>query len=469
MFRNKEKKGNLRFQVLTLVLCLAFGIFFWYGNSVQSMALGTAKVVANSGRIREKADKTSETVGSVEKGNTLDVISQTTDADGYTWYKVYVNKEKTGYIRADLVTVEGSISTENKTTESTEETTENKTESSTTSDDENTESGGNKTVVGSNNSTTTEKKEETKTETKTETVVVAVNVSETDVASVKVTDTVRVRKGAGTNFDVADVAEDGTIATVSGIAVDSQGKNWYQVSYNKDNKTINGFIREDLVEVQERIETPAEEEQAAETLEEDVPEEENAVENADYHLQYMQNDAGEMDWFLFDNIQGTKQSLTQLVAAVEQVGENEEAKDEQTSTMRMIIIAMAVVIVVLIIVLTIMIFKLRDADYEYDDEEYEDDEYDDDDDSHNDNDNEDDNDDDSNEEEEIVEKKIKVPRIGFFKKRETIDEPEEDEEEDEEEFEEVKPETPVKENNKSWQSKDFLELDDDMEFEFLDL
>lgn len=464
MFKNKGKRKNQRIKILVVALSLVMGMFLWCDNSVYSLALGKAKVVANSGRIREKADKSSDTVGSVEKGNSLDVISQTTDADGYTWYKVYVNKEKTGYIRADLVTVEGTISTEDKKEETKTESTDEKPVSEEQAEEKKQESGGNKTVVGSNNSTTTEKTSETKTEekteTKTETVVVAVNVTETDVASVKVTDSVRVRKGAGTNFDVVEVAPDGTVATVSGIAADSQGKNWYQVSFNTGNKTVNGFIREDLVEVAERIEPQVEEE----VPEEAAPQaEENVVESEDYYLQYLPNDAGEMDWFLFDNIQGTKQSLSQLLEAVEQANTSEESKDEQGSTMRMIIIAMAVVVVVLIIVVTILIFKLRDTEYEYedDDDEYDDDDADDDD--H-------DNDDDDDEEEEVVEKKIKTPRIGFFKKKEVVEDTDEDDDDDEEEeIPVIKPQTPVKENNKSWQSKDFLELDDDMEFEFLDL
>ena len=50
--------------------------------------------------------------------------------------------------------------------------------------------------------------------------------------------------------------------------------------------------------------------------------------------------------------------------------------------------------------------------------------------------------------------------------------PELDEEDEEETLEEIQPpkqEKSKKPENKAWQSKDFLELDDDMEFEFLDL
>lgn len=455
MFKNKGKRENSKWNLTVLVLTLAIAISFWCSEAISGFAMGTAKVVASSGMIREKADKTSEVVASVEKGNSLDVISQTTDADGYTWYKVYVNKDKTGYVRADLVTVEGSIASEENTTEKKASEEEKKQESN----EQAQESSGNKTVVGSNNSTKTEKATE-KTTTNNETTEAEVSVSETDVSSVKAIDTVRVRKGAGTNFDVVEVVEKGTLATVSGIAADAQGKDWYQVSFNKGNKTVNGFIREDLVEVVERIEPVVEEI----VEEEAVLEEEPMVETEDYYLQYMPNESGEMDWFLFDNIQGTKQSLSQLLQAVEQVNSEEENQDGQGATMRMIIIAMAAVLVILIIVITILIFKLRDAEYEYED----DDEYDDsdDDEDETDDDSEEDKNEDDDDDVETEEKKTKASRIGFFKKKEVE---EENVEIEEEKLEEILPQAPEKEKNKSWQSKDFLELDDDMEFEFLDL
>ena len=434
----KKTRKNQMLKGLFLSLMFTFGVFVWCSDSVVTLAAGTAKVVASSGKIRESADTGSDTLASVKKGDTLDVIASKTDGDGYTWYKVYVNGEKTGYIRSDLVTVDGTISPE-KTTESSNTTT-------TTS-----ESGGNKTVVGSNNSTETEKKEETKTETKTE--VAVVNVSETDVATAKATADVRVRKGAGTNFDVAGQAKNGTEVTVSGIATDSDGKNWYQVSFNEGNKTINGFIREDFLEVLTRVEAPVVEESV---VEEPVVEE-PVVENQDYYLKYMQNDAGEMDWYLFDNVQGTSQSLTQILNVVEQVKEKGLEESEQVSTMRLIVIALAVVVVILIVVVTILIFKLRDAyEYEYEEDDDEDEEEEDD------------------EDEEEEEQASRKPRFGFLKKKEVVDEEDdkEDEEEEEETLKEIQPVKPAKTTkteNKAWQSKDFLELDDDMEFEFLDL
>lgn len=429
--KRTKKNQNLRGWLLTLAL--VFGIFLC--SSEAALAAGTAKVVASSGKIRAGADTSADTVASVKKGDKLDVIASKKDGSGYTWYKVYVNDKDTGYIRADLVTVEGTIS-------------EEKENSSTNSTSTTSESGGNKTVVGSNNSTEAEKKEETKTE------VAVVNVSETDVATAKANDDVRVRKGAGTNFDVAGQAKKGTEVTVSGIAADSDGKNWYQVSFTDGDKTVNGFIREDFLEVLTYVEVVEEEPV------EEVVEEEPVEENNDYHLSYMQNDAGEMDWYLFDNINGTSQSLTQILNVVEQVKASQLEEEEQISTMRYIIIALAAVGVILIVVMTILIFKLRDAyEYEYEDEEDEEDE--------------DDEEEDDDEEDEEEEEEVKTPRkpfLGFGKKKEVVeDEEDDDEDEGEDEIEEIKPVKSSQSENKAWQSKDFLELDDDMEFEFLDL
>ena len=70
------------------------------------------------------------------------------------------------------------------------------------------------------------------------------------------------------------------------------------------------------------------------------------------------------------------------------------------------------------------------------------------------------------------EEEVRKPRFGFLKKKEIVEEEDGDNEEEEETLKEIQPVKPAKTTkteNKAWQSKDFLELDDDMEFEFLDL
>ena len=105
----RKTRKNQMFKGFLMALVFTFGVFTWCSDSVVSLAAGTAKVVASSGKIREKADTGSDTIASVKKGDKLDVIASKTDDDGYTWYKVYVDDEETGYIRADLVTVDGTI------------------------------------------------------------------------------------------------------------------------------------------------------------------------------------------------------------------------------------------------------------------------------------------------------------------------------------------------------------------------
>lgn len=424
-----------------MIFALAFGICIWCSGSVVSLAAGTANVTASSAKIRKSADTGSETVASVKKGDKLDVIASKKDSNGYTWYKVYVDDEETGYIRSDLVTVDGTISEE----KSNDTKTENNSTAQTSS------TGSTTTVVGSN-SVTTEKKEEP-----AETSEVTVN--ETDVATAKATDDVRVRKGAGTKFDVAGQAKKGTEVTVTGAAADTEGKNWYQVSFSEGDKTVSGFIREDFLEVLSYAE-PVEEEPVVE----EVPQE-PAVETQDYYVKYIQNDAGEMDWYLFNNIEGTSQSLTQILGVVEQVKNEGLKESEQVSTMRMILVALVIVVVVLIVAVTVLIFKLRDA-YEYEDDDEEEEEDDDDDDEE--------DEEDSDDDEAEVERRSPRKSLRGFARRigKTEAEEEDDSEEEEDTLEEVQPEKPAKTKkteNKAWQSKDFLELDDDMEFEFLDL
>lgn len=425
----KKTRKNQMLKGFLMALVFTFGVFVWCSDSVVTLAAGTAKVVADSGNIRENADSGSKVLASVKKNAMMDVIASKTDSDGYTWYKVWVNSEQTGYIRSDLVTVTGTISAE--TTGSTN-------------------NSGTQTAAGSDNSTETQSTE-----------TAAVNVSATDVATAKATADVRVRKGAGTNFDVAGQAKKGTEVKVSGVAADGEGKNWYQVSFNDSNQTVNGFIREDFLEVLSRVEPEAEEP----VVEEPVVEE-PVVETQDYYLKYMQNDQGEMDWFLFDNIQGTSQSLTKLLDVVDQVKNNELEEAKQLSNMRLIVIALVVVAGILIVVITVLIFKLRDA-YEYEYEDDEDDEADDDSDSEEDD--EDDEDEEEDEEEYEEERVVRKPFFGFGKKKEVAEEDEDEEEETLEEIQPVQPSKPVKKETQAWQSKDFLELDDDMEFEFLDL
>lgn len=371
-------------------------------TSLSAYAMGKAKVVADSGKIRAGAGTDSEAKASVVKGDELDIIAQTKDSNGYTWYKVYVNGTDTGYIRADLLSeATGSIPTEEADTQS-------------------------------NDDATTEN-------TAQQTEYVQVTAS-TAAAGKVVGDTVNVRENPSTKAAIAGKATGGTEVTISGETTDSAGKMWYQVSYGN----VTGFIRSDFLEITQMAEPEVEE--TVEEVEEVVEEVQEPV-NQDYELVYEANAEGVEEWFLYDYNRGTKQSLENLLTVVRQSQEDEKGAVSQLKTFKIITIVLAAVILALVVVVTILIFKLRDS-YEY---VYEDDEDDD-----------DEEDDDEEDEEDEVVRRSAFKETAPVKKSSTTVQPER---------QAVKPSSgkTTEKKDTSWQSKNFLDVDDDMEFEFLDL
>jgi len=386
-------------------------------TSITANAQGTTTVTADSAKIRSLASTSSDVKASATKDAKLDVLAQTTDADGYTWYKVYVNGTDTGYIRADLVaTVEGSVPTESAPT------------------------------AEANTPDTTDSAPSTNEGQ----AVDFVQVNASTVTGAKVTGgSVNVRSNPTTSASVAGKAKEGTEVTVSGEATDSEGKIWYQVSFGD----TSGFIRSDFVEVTATAEPEVEE--VVEEEPEEVVEEETSVKK-EYEVVYEANPEGVEEWFLYDHNRGTKQSLADLLAVVRQTQDNENSAVAKLKTFKIIVIVMVAVILALIIGVTLLVFKLRDAyEYEYDDDE-DDDEDDDDDDI---DDEEEEDDDDDEDDEPVVRRQVlrkntseKNPPIRV----KSISTPE-------------KTAPAPKKDNASWQSKNFLDIDDDMEFEFLDI
>lgn len=381
--------------------------------SITVNAQGTTKVKAESAKIRSSASTSSEVKASVVKNDKLDVLAQTTDSNGYTWYKVYVNGSDTGYIRADLVAeVEGSVKTESESNAS--------------------ESSAPSTNEGQ--------------------AVEFVQVEESTVTGAKVTaGSVNVRSNPSTGASVAGKAKEGMEVTVTGEAADADGKTWYQVSFSADGKDVEGFIRSDFLEVTAN----AEPEPVEEPVEEETAEEEDTEisVNKEYELVYEANPEGVEEWFLYDHNRGTKQSLADLLSVVRQTQDNENSAVKQLKTFKILVIVMVAVILALIIGITLLIFKLRDSyEYEYEDDDEDDDEEDEDDDI------DDDEEDDDEDEEEVIERK------PVFKKTTKTSQPVRTQ------TASAKSEQPApKKESASWQSKNFLDIDDDMEFEFLDI
>ncbi len=439
-------RGNAkRVGAIILASVLSVGMLFM-ADVDRAHAEGTAKVAAEGAKIRSSASTSSDVVASVTKGDKLDVLASTKADDGYTWYKIRVNGTGQGYVRADLVSdVEGSIGTESASSESTESAPKADSEKPADSED---------SAPASDTS-----------------------VSESSVRTARISgDSVTVREGASTKTNKKATATGGIEVSVTGEATDSDGKTWYQVSYDYDDKTVEGFIRSDFLEVLSTADDEAGE------GEEEMPEaiaEEPVVQNQDFEVKYETNNEGVEEWFLYDHIRGTKQSINNIYAVMQQSQELSENEGGASTGMKVAVIIMAVIILVLIIALTILLFKVRDSyddiddfDRRYNDDRYEDD----------DEDEEDDEEDDEDDYYESRNRRSKRKVFGGRRKQYDAYEDDDDDYEDEDDDEEDDEDEEVYERpsrrrsssspsrkNDSWPARGLIDVDDDMEFEFLDL
>lgn len=359
----KHRRNGIKHALATAVFCMVMSI------GILCMADEKGTVTVASAKIRASADSSSEQLGSVAQGGTVDIISETTGADGKTWYQVYVDANTKGYIRADLVEKTGGSSTSTSNTS------------------------------GSSQTTTTA----TPVDAKKGTVV---------------TSNVRIRKGASTNHDVVATANRGMVVTVTGEADGADGKKWYQISFTYNNKEITGFIRSDLVTfdnvpadtavseitgeenntetatepvAEEPQEQPGQTEQTSQSSNDsaniilmnvdDVPyimpgfvavdlnwndQKINAYKNGNFYIFYAQKQNGEEGWYLFDSDKGIYQRYAYTSADVT------IPEEKGGSVGIIVVIILVIVIVILLAAVGLLFLKLREYtayDNGYDDED----------------------------------------------------------------------------------------------------
>lgn len=313
----------------------------------------------------------------------------------------------------------------------------------------------------------------------------------TTVAKIKIiAASARVRSEASTNSSVVGSLSSGDVMDVTGETTGSEGKIWYQITGEKDGKAINGYVREDTLEIAETVQpaAPAEppEETPAETPSDTAPS------TNDYDVSYADDGTGTNDWYLNDNINGTRYKVSDLLGAAQTNESNIAEMEKQTGSLRMIIIILAVIVGLLVVAVTVLIFKLKGTyDYGYDEFDDDDDEMDDDDDDDMDEDEEDDEDDEDDD--DYVPRRSrrgmsKASRGGRGSRRRSryeYEDDEEDEDDDEEDDEDMYPdevsyEEPPRRSSKAsgkgrksqdYKPRNFLDVDedDDLDFEFLDL
>lgn len=181
---------------LMLALLLFSLSIFMAGPSIPVQAARATGTVKNRIlNVRSSASTSSSIVCKLTQGTKVTILSETTGDDGLKWYNVYFaynGDAKEGFVRADLVTVSGSVSG-----------------SSGTSSGSSTASGGSVRYIKPN---------------------VAI-----------------IRTYASTNGDIRSRLEKGTSVTVLSSKTGDDGRTWYKISFTKNGTSMEGYIRGDLL------------------------------------------------------------------------------------------------------------------------------------------------------------------------------------------------------------------------------
>lgn len=307
----------------TVLFSAAFvGVFFVMG--IVSHAETTGKVVAKSANIRQEANTTSTALASVVANNSLSVIGKVTGSDGRVWYQVYVDADQKGYIRSDLITVadESQVPSLDGSTTTTTTTTEVPTATvDPTGSTEVTPVSG--TVAGANN--------------------------------------VNVRATASKNGGWVGSAPKNTSVTVTGYIDASDGR-WYLVNFMNGGNQVVGYIRSDYVNLSGELiapsaglpeETPDEplpsvdDEPGYESAEPEAPEE-----NKPYDVGIVNE-----KWYLFDYEAGKQYAIQDFIAAVDGYKAKLADTEKKLTSKNIIIAILAVLLVIALAGVGFMVFR----------------------------------------------------------------------------------------------------------------
>ena len=348
---NKVKRfrtGREKFGWLKGFAACAFAAGIFWMTAVTALAV-EGEITAETVNIRASASEDSEKVGSTMQGKKVDLIESVKDSAGVTWYKVPVAGGGYGYIRGDLVKASDTVPAASTASQTTDQPAANQ---------------------------------------PAETVPTSIGEQS---AVIKCESNAKIRSGASTSHSVVTSLPNGTSITLIGEANDNAGNKWYQITSNYNGRSIEGYIRSDLIAIGAQGgdnssegeggeasaegenpeggegENPEGEGQASEDYnQESVPEESHT----DYDVVW-ENE----EYYLYDYPAKGKTKISLIKEAIDYVNVQVPKMEKTIKTNKIIIFVLAAVIVILFIIMTILIFKIRSFYYEdYDEDEDEEEE-----------------------------------------------------------------------------------------------
>lgn len=101
---SSEKYAAIGKKVLMTVTGFSAAAILFASVSMTGLAAAKGTVMATAAKVRATASTSSESLVSLPQGTVLDIQEEVTGNDGKIWYKVTTDGGKTGYIRSDLMT-----------------------------------------------------------------------------------------------------------------------------------------------------------------------------------------------------------------------------------------------------------------------------------------------------------------------------------------------------------------------------
>ncbi len=296
--KNLQKK----LQILTIAIVAGF-LFFGMTLTVEAY-IQKSGTVNEAVVLRQNADNTSNQVMELASGKAVVVNNEIKAADGTTWYQVIVDSTNLGYVPASTVTISDSAVSNPSTAPNTQQVTQ------------------------------------------TVTVTERIGTVNTDGA-------IRVRKDATTSSDqIASMQPGDTFKVLEDVNA-ADGYVWHKAEFDDNGTMVVGFVRSDLVKVEEVTRT---EQQVVDVpVDTTPPVTEPEKPDAPYTIDSKVNAEGTTVWYLTDTATGTAKEISSLLA--------EKAPAKSNNNVYKIIVVILLILVLLAAgAATFFFMRWRDAE-----------------------------------------------------------------------------------------------------------
>ncbi|MDE5801752.1 MAG: SH3 domain-containing protein [Lachnospiraceae bacterium] len=328
----KDRRRNSRIKAAVFgLLCIAVLALL----PARDVLAVEGTVTASSANIRAGADPNSQILASVLNGDKLTIKEEVTGTDGNVWFYVFIDSDRLGYVRSDLVKKDdGSAASATSTFTPTTTPASTPTPAATPASSNNSQINSNVTVNRD-----------------------GVEEVQPVSASVNSTTPVRVRADSSTDADIVTTVKKDVVLTVHGKKTAGNGDLWYLVSFMVNNAEVNGYVHSNYVTLGGELlpvepETPAE----PETPVDPPAPAEPVVQENDWYTK--QGDDGK--WYLVENATGKGTPIEDMFTNWNKAVDDLEAAQSKVSKQTAVIVILSILLVVLALGITLLIFKIKD-------------------------------------------------------------------------------------------------------------